>query len=184
MRPIVSPSCAGRSLAHPYLPTDYGPGPFFKIDLVIQVLDTPYLDIPALPLAQRIHRVHATRVGCGVRPHEHRWRSGRWGKTMGYTCASPNGCLDAGWAAQYGCHQNTEFLAGSEPGVVGAACKGDSAGPAFVWDDKFDHWYLAGIVSRAFGGKRKSPRVCSDGGLYLRTDRFSDWIDGIRTQYK
>jgi hypothetical protein len=50
-------------------------------------------------------------------------------------------------------------------------CKGDSGGPAFIFDLK-QNWYIAGITSRS----SKIPDQCNGAGLYVRTSPISCWI--------
>jgi endonuclease G len=52
------------------------------------------------------------------------------------------------------------------------SCSGDSGGPLYVqWNGA---WLLAGATSRA---TKASVRTCGDGGVYVRVDRYRDWIE-------
>jgi endonuclease G len=53
-------------------------------------------------------------------------------------------------------------------------CTGDSGGPIYIRDGQ--DWLLAGATSRATKG---SVNNCGDGGVYVRVDRYLDWIDSI-----
>jgi endonuclease G len=51
-------------------------------------------------------------------------------------------------------------------------CKGDSGGPFFLADSR-GRWFLAGVTSR---GTDLATTMCGDGGLYVRVDKYLDWI--------
>lgn len=69
-----------------------------------------------------------------------------------------------------GLHADYEFLAGRK-GLGIDSCNGDSGGPAYVATN--DGFKLAGLTSRA---TRERQVHCGDGGIYVRPDRFIDWI--------
>jgi secreted trypsin-like serine protease len=71
----------------------------------------------------------------------------------------------------YGCHADAEIVAG-KPLLLRDSCKGDSGGPLFIADAR-NRWLLAGTTSR---GTDLATTMCGDGGLYVRTDRYRDWI--------
>lgn len=73
----------------------------------------------------------------------------------------------------YGCDVGFEFVAGST-GLNIDTCKGDSGGPAYILVG--DQWVLAGITSRA---TMNAAHACGDGGIYVRVDKFIDWIRGL-----
>ena len=52
-------------------------------------------------------------------------------------------------------------------------CKGDSGGPIYIKTKKDGPFFLAACVSRT---TKKAVRACGDGGIYVRVDRFEDWI--------
>jgi len=74
-------------------------------------------------------------------------------------------------ATVYGCHRNREVVAG-KPLLLHDTCKGDSGGPFFVRNAK-GQWLLAGVTSR---GTDLSTTICGDGGIYVRVDKYADWI--------
>ena len=52
------------------------------------------------------------------------------------------------------------------------ACQGDSGGPLIYFDEKFDRWFLVGIVSAGEGcALPKRP------GIYTKVKQFADWIE-------
>lgn len=80
-------------------------------------------------------------------------------------------CGAAGDTAQYGCRSGTEVVAGHR-GLARDSCRGDSGGPLYILLG--DGTYaLLGATSRGIAG---APNVCGDGGIYVRVDRFLDWI--------
>ncbi len=69
---------------------------------------------------------------------------------------------------KYGCHKGMEMVAG---GAGKDSCNGDSGGPAYIL--KGNDWLLAGATSRATSN---SVMNCGDGGIYVRVDKYRDWI--------
>jgi secreted trypsin-like serine protease len=74
----------------------------------------------------------------------------------------------------YGCDPGLELVAG-KPMLAMDTCTGDSGGPIYVSDGQ-DRWLLAGATSR---GSPNTPNRCGDGGVYVRADRYLDWIRSI-----
>jgi secreted trypsin-like serine protease len=72
----------------------------------------------------------------------------------------------------YGCDPGLEFAAGGI-GLDLDSCRGDSGGPAFVAESD-GRWYLAGVTSRM---TKQAQRTCGDGGIYVRVDKYADWIN-------
>jgi secreted trypsin-like serine protease len=77
-------------------------------------------------------------------------------------------CGDSSTASRYGCVSDLEIVAGSPNRD---SCNGDSGGPAYVRSD--GQWYLAGATSRAIRGSRTP---CGGGGIYVRVDKYRDFI--------
>lgn len=83
--------------------------------------------------------------------------------------------------AEHGCHCGHELVAKSSipPGLKGNAdtCFGDSGGPAFVYAIRGEspRPYLAAITSRAL--LVKDDVYCGWGGIYVRADKFEQWIN-------
>jgi endonuclease G len=73
----------------------------------------------------------------------------------------------------YGCDPNLEFVAG-KPMLGQDTCSGDSGGPFYIASGKT--WLLAGATSRATD---LAGNPCGDGGVYVRVDKFKDWIDSV-----
>jgi endonuclease G len=74
----------------------------------------------------------------------------------------------------YGCDPALELIAG-KPLLAKDTCTGDSGGPLYVSDGR-DGWLLAGATSRA---TKAALNTCGDGGVYVRVDRYLDWIQSI-----
>jgi len=74
----------------------------------------------------------------------------------------------------YGCDPNLELIAG-KPLLAKDTCNGDSGGPLYVSNTR-GNWFLAGATSRA---TRSAINNCGDGGVYVRVDRYRDWIESI-----
>jgi hypothetical protein len=71
--------------------------------------------------------------------------------------------------ATYGCHSGFELVAGGN-GLD--SCNGDSGGPAYLRTDSGET-VLIGATSRATGNSTVN---CGDGGIYVRVDKYADWI--------
>jgi secreted trypsin-like serine protease len=74
----------------------------------------------------------------------------------------------------YGCDPALELIAG-KPLLARDTCTGDSGGPLYVADPE-GQWLLAGATSRATDSATNN---CGDGGVYVRVDRYRDWIESI-----
>lgn len=77
-------------------------------------------------------------------------------------------------ATAYGCDAGLEFVAG-KPLLAKDSCTGDSGGPFYV-QDPVRGWLLMGATSRA---TNSAPNDCGDGGVYVRIERYLDWIRSI-----
>ncbi|MGE3314041.1 MAG: trypsin-like serine protease [Planctomycetaceae bacterium] len=86
--------------------------------------------------------------------------------------ATPN-CETSAAQSRYGCDNGLELVAGA-PFLDKDTCNGDSGGPVYV--EHNGNWYLAGATSRA---TRDSIRPCGDGGIYVRLDKYIDWIKSV-----
>jgi secreted trypsin-like serine protease len=76
--------------------------------------------------------------------------------------------------AAYGCYKGKEIVAGKAL-LLKDACSGDSGGPLYILDPK-GVWRLAGVTSRSVDG---ATHVCGDGGVYVRVEKYLDWIRSI-----
>lgn len=74
----------------------------------------------------------------------------------------------------YGCDPHLELIAG-KPLLGRDTCTGDSGGPFYV-ADKEEQWLIAAATSRATDS---ATNTCGDGGVYVRIDRYRDWIRSI-----
>jgi endonuclease G len=74
----------------------------------------------------------------------------------------------------YNCDPGLELIAG-KPMLLKDTCNGDSGGPVYIPEGQ-GNWLLAGATSRATPG---NPNNCGDGGVYVRVDRYLNWINSI-----
>jgi len=74
---------------------------------------------------------------------------------------------------QYGCHGGIELIA-ADPESKRDSCLRDSGGPAYVAVK--GGWAVAGFVSRRVAN---SSLPCGSGGIYVRSDKFEDWIRSV-----
>lgn len=82
-------------------------------------------------------------------------------------------CTGAANTNHYGCDMDLELVAGMV-GLDTDTCKGDSGGPVYILSGT--EWKLAGATSRATD---EATRVCGDGGIYVRVDKYADWIKSV-----
>ena len=81
------------------------------------------------------------------------------------------GCETESDAKEFGCLRGKEIVAGHR-GLLKDSCHGDSGGPLYIRSAE-GGYYLLGATSR---GLNDSQHACGDGGLYVRVDKFLDWI--------
>lgn len=80
-------------------------------------------------------------------------------------------CHDVDSQAEYGCYEQIELVAGHR-GLKRDTCTGDSGGPLYIENDD-GKLFLLGVTSR---GVRGPGKPCGNGGIYVRADRFVEWI--------
>lgn len=80
-------------------------------------------------------------------------------------------CGTASDEQKLGCRRGTELVAGHR-GLLKDSCKGDSGGPLYIRGSG-NTFHLLGVTSR---GIINTVNVCGDGGIYVRVDKFLDWI--------
>jgi endonuclease G len=154
--------------------TGYQADPVFANDLCLLVLERGATIAPA-PLATRQQLATAAGVhlvGFGyndpVRPHGFGIkRHVEVAITALQRAAHDDLSHDA---TRYGFHTDYEFVAGRKQ-LGRDSCNGDSGGPAYVFVQ--GRFALAGVTSRS---TEDAARPCGDGGIYVRPDRFTDWI--------
>ena len=73
----------------------------------------------------------------------------------------------------YGCDAGLELVAGRSV-LARDSCTGDSGGPFYL--QVGNQWLLAAATSRATDSAMNN---CGDGGVYVRVDRYRQWIDSI-----
>jgi secreted trypsin-like serine protease len=85
-------------------------------------------------------------------------------------------CSDPADVAKYGCRSDYEVVAGHR-GLKKDSCRGDSGGPLYIAaPEDVGGYYLLGATSR---GSLDAKAVCGDGGVYVRVDKFLDWIKEV-----
>lgn len=84
-------------------------------------------------------------------------------------------CSTSDAQSKYGCITGMELVAGA-PLLNKDSCNGDSGGPVYIRTEDKSDWYLAGATSRGVLG---SVNPCGDGGIYVRIDKYMDWIRSI-----
>jgi Trypsin len=110
----------------------------------------------------------ALLVGFGTIDHD-----GRQGYGIKRKVEVPITALDCGSAQlmiETGCRAG-EMVAGHR-GLDRDSCLGDSGGPLYVQGTE-GAYYLLAATSR---GVRDADQECGDGGIYVRIDRYLDWI--------
>lgn len=80
-------------------------------------------------------------------------------------------CGTASDEQKLGCRRGVELVAGHR-GLLRDSCKGDSGGPLYIRGSG-NTFHLLGATSR---GIINTVNVCGDGGIYVRVDKFLDWI--------
>ena len=95
-----------------------------------------------------------------------------YGKQRKVSVAIASPSCDASAAVdRYGCISGLEIVAGTPNRD---SCSGDSGGPAYVKSG--EQWFLAGATSR---GVRVSDAPCGNGGIYVRLDKYVDFIKSV-----
>jgi hypothetical protein len=108
-------------------------------------------------------------VGFGM--SDEQARQGFGVKRYGDTAVVSPDCQQSG-DEKYGGHPGLEFVAGDQRVDT---CRGDSGGPVF-WENSQKEWLLVGTTSR---WTANHTHICGDGGVYVRTDRYSQWITEV-----
>jgi endonuclease G len=63
-------------------------------------------------------------------------------------------------------------MVAGKPLLAKDSCTGDSGGPFYIAAGK--GWLLAGATSRSTDS---AVLPCGDGGIYMRLDRYREWIE-------
>lgn len=154
----------------------YRPRPDYRNDLMVLRLEEDMSDAGPARLAPSALVDDATEgrvVGFG---HTNPGGSSGYGvkRYVDVPVASPS-CTGTVGARDdrsvYGCHADREIVAG-RPLLEMDSCSGDSGGP-FYLAGADDEWLVAGATSRS---SRSATHVCGDGGIYVRLDRYVEWI--------
>jgi hypothetical protein len=101
-------------------------------------------------------------------------RQGFGVKRYGDTAVVSPDCQQSG-DEKYGGHPGLEFVAGDQRVDT---CRGDSGGPVF-WENSQKEWLLVGTTSR---WTANHIHICGDGGVYVRTDRYLQWINEVASR--
>jgi secreted trypsin-like serine protease len=148
-------------------------------DLMVLVLESEITEVPPRKIApsEMIDRAkYARAVGFGTTDPTGTFRYGEKRQVdlpiVSNSCqAKANGMDDQ---KAFHCDPGLELVAG-KPMLEKDTCSGDSGGPLYVLDEQ-GGWLLAGATSR---GTPNNPHNCGDGGVYVRVDRYLDWIHSI-----
>jgi V8-like Glu-specific endopeptidase len=147
-----------------------------KNDLTVLILDRPVRGVPHVELASRqiIEGSPQIRiVGFGMINND-RTTYGR--KRIAEVPIAIYDCPAAGPSSlmcKYGCNVNELVAADPEHGCD--SCEGDSGGPSYIQSN--GKWYLATITSRSILVNTVGGSACGRGGIYVRLDRYKDWIE-------
>ena len=149
------------------------PHPDPNVDLLALVLEKPSMVKPrAISKGLVMKPENAIVVGFGrINP------SGTTGYGKKRKATVPVITLDCSVAeseVKYGCRPGLELVAGHR-GLKRDTCKGDSGGPLYIEDDD-GNLVLLGVTSRGVKGAGKP---CGNGGIYVRADRFVEWIRDV-----
>lgn len=160
---------------------EYAPHPHSSNDITILILDAPAL-VPAAPFATSAEIAAASAievVGFGYNDPTRPLGLGtkRRATVPGPAIIAEGDDDDLGsLPATLGFHPEYEFVAGRK--FLGIdSCNGDSGGPAYV--SVGGTFKLAGLTSRA---TKTALANCGDGGIYVRPEKFRNWIDGVVAQ--
>lgn len=142
-------------------------------DLTLLVLEEKVTGVTPCPIADSALIDAATDI------HAVGFGTTNFGGTVGYGLKREvdlpiaSALCDTASSSTLGCHVGLELVAGSLL-LDRDTCRGDSGGPAYVRDGSV--WKLAGATSRA---TNQAPRVCGDGGTYVRVDQYLVWIQSV-----
>jgi endonuclease G len=175
----VTPSITGRvvKVRQAFIHPNYRPHPFNENDINVLILDAPAA-IPPAPLATTAQVAAAATIHLvGFGYNDPTLPKGFGVKREVDVPMGPVKRSNADNLTQFealtGFHSNYEFVAGRK-GLGKDSCNGDSGGPAYI-DTDFG-LVVAGLTSRA---TRDANVPCGAGGIYVRTDFFRDWVNGV-----
>ena len=165
-----------QAVIHP----DYRGHPRNENDINVLILARP-AGVPPVPIAtpeQLRDAAQIRLVGFGyndpVRP-EGFGQKRQVTVDMGFVRVSPDETDLEPLERLHGFHADYEFTAGRK-GLGRDTCNGDSGGPAYLVLGQDGRRAVAGLTSRA---TRDATINCGDGGIYVRPDRFRDWISSV-----
>jgi endonuclease G len=162
-----------RAIIHP----NYRPHPLNENDINVLILDAPAA-IPPAPLATTAQVAAAATIHLvGFGYNDPTAPKGFGVKREVDVPMGPVKRSNADNLAQFealtGFHANYEFVAGRK-GLGKDSCNGDSGGPAYIDTDLGR--VVAGLTSRATADADVN---CGAGGIYVRTDSFRDYVNGV-----
>jgi secreted trypsin-like serine protease len=148
-------------------------------DLMVLVLESEITNVPPRKIAssEMIGRaVYARVVGFGNTDPDGTFGYGKKRQVnvpiVSNSCqGNMNGMNDQ---EAFNCDPGLELIAG-KPMLAMDTCTGDSGGPLYISDGQ-GGWFLAGATSRSTPG---NPHNCGDGGVYVRIDRYLEWVQSI-----
>jgi endonuclease G len=155
---------------------DYTPPPMPANDLCLLILekDAPVAPVSIATTQQLAAASEVHLVGFGyndpVRPYGFGTKR-HVNVDITYLQRTPEDDLSEA-EQQLGFRAAYEFVAGRK-NLGRDSCQGDSGGPAYIYVQ--NRFVVAGVTSRATLGSVE----CGDGGVYVRPDRFADWIQSV-----
>ncbi|MGB0385746.1 MAG: S1 family peptidase [Ardenticatenaceae bacterium] len=140
-----------------------------EADLRVLVLEQPSTVTPRhVAQGWETYATEALLVGFGTIDYNGSFGYGEKRKVEVPISSLDSGSLEE--ARLYGARQGTEVVAGHR-GLGKDSCRGDSGGPLYI-RSPYGGYYLLGATSRGVRGARE----CGDGGIYVRVDKYLEWI--------
>jgi endonuclease G, mitochondrial len=164
-----------RAVVHP----QYREHPWNENDINVLILDRPagVAPVPIATLEQLRAAEQVRLVGFGYNDPMLPTGFGQKRQVsvdMGFLRVEPDETDLAELEQLLGFHASYEFTAGRK-GLGRDSCNGDSGGPAYLLAPDGSR-AVAGLTSRATADAEVN---CGDGGIYIRPDRFRDWISSV-----
>jgi trypsin len=162
---------ASNAVRHPDFDDSDPTGVVIKNDLTVLILERDVTSVQPRKMATSDMINAATSVRAVGYGNSNRQSTSGFGvKRMVDIPVVSVGCAKTSQVNKFGCVKNKELVAG-KPLLNKDTCNGDSGGPIYVRSG--GQFFLAGATSRAIKG---SIDPCGDGGIYVRIDKYANWI--------